>query len=99
MAGLIAFRMAVNSISSPFDSPSMRSGSGQIAYPDQIVGCQSEGKHPTNSSSTAMAGLAQAADGLYPAEDFFHAFAFLLTDRVAAMTRGAFIDDAGLLAR
>jgi hypothetical protein len=26
--------------------------------------------------------LAQAADGLYPAEDFFNAFTFLLTDRV-----------------
>ena len=36
-----------------------------------------------------MARLAQASDGLDPAEDFFYPFAFLLTDRVARMTSGA----------
>src|SRR5712692_11877282 len=47
----------------------------------------------------AMTGLTQAGHGLEPAEDFFDPFTFLLTDRVARMTSGAVIDDAGGLAR
>ncbi len=46
-----------------------------------------------------MASLTQAGDGLEPAEDFFDPFAFLLTNRVARMTSGAIIDNAGGLAR
>src|SRR5216683_363283 len=67
--------------------------------PHQIVGGQCEGKHPTDASHTAMASLTQAGDGFEPAEDFFDPFTFLLTDRVARMTSGAVIDNAGGLAR
>src|SRR5713226_5335949 len=71
----------------------------QITQPHQIVGGQCEGKHPPDASHTAMASLTQAGDGFEPAEDFFDPFTFLLTDRVARMTSGAVIDDAGGLAR
>ena len=79
--------------------PGSGSRAQQIAHPHQIVGRQCEGKHPTDSSGTPMASLAQAADSLEPAEDFFYPFAFLLADRVARMTSGALIDNAGGLAR
>jgi hypothetical protein len=36
----------------------------QVAHSDQVVGRQSEGEHPTDSGEAAMAGLAQAPDGL-----------------------------------
>ena len=75
-----------------------RSCQRQIAHPDQIVGRQREGEHPSDPSDSAVARLAQASDGLEPAEDFFDAFAFLLADHIAGMTSGALIDDAGLLA-
>jgi hypothetical protein len=71
----------------------------QITHPHQIVGGQREGKHPTDSSHSAMPRFTQAGDGLEPAEDFFYPFAFLLANRVAGMTSGAVIDDAGGLAR
>jgi hypothetical protein len=43
--------------------------------------------------------VASPGDGLEPAEDLFDALTFLLTNRVARMTSGAIIDDAGRLAR
>ena len=71
----------------------------QIAHPDQVVGRQREGEHPSNPLQAAVAGLAQAADGLEPTEDLLDAFAFLLTNRIAGMTSGARIDNGGRLAR
>src|SRR5208282_1687743 len=71
----------------------------QVAHSDQVVGRQCEGEHPTDAVDAAMASLAQAPDGLEPAEDFFHPFAFLLTNRVARMTSGALVDNTALLAR
>ena len=74
-------------------------GLPQVAHPHQIVGRQCEGKHPADSSGPPMPSLTQAADSLEPAEDFFYPFAFLLANRVARMTSGALIDNAGGLAR
>jgi hypothetical protein len=47
----------------------------EVAHPHQVVGGGREGKHPTDPVGTPMPGFAQAADGLYPTEDFFHPFA------------------------
>src|ERR1700687_449038 len=41
-----------------------------------------------------MPGLAQSRDGLDPAEDLLDSLAFSLTDPVALVARGAFIDGA-----
>ena len=41
----------------------------QITHADQVVGRRREGKHPPDLGRAAMAGLAQPADGLKPAED------------------------------
>ena len=71
----------------------------QIAHPDQVVGRQREGEHPSNPLHTAMASLAQAADRLEPTEDLLDAFAFVLTNHIAGMTSGARIDNSGRLAR
>ena len=46
-----------------------------------------------------MASLAQAANGLDPAEDILNPFAFLLANQIARMTSRALVDNAGLLAR
>ena len=40
----------------------------------------------------AMPELAQAADGLHPAEDLFHEFSFPLTHVIARMPRGPTVD-------
>src|SRR5271166_5059239 len=71
----------------------------QIAYPDQVVGRQREGEHPADPSQTTVASLAQAANGLDPAEDLLNPFAFLLANQIARMTSRALVDNAGLLAR
>ena len=39
-----------------------------------------------------MPELAQAADGLHPAEDLFHEFSFPLTHVIARMPRGPTVD-------
>src|SRR5579885_2272358 len=85
--------------SSVFRLTPAQSGRGQIAHSDQVVGGQGEGKHPAHPSDPAMTCLAQACDGFEPAEDLLNALAFLLTDHIARMARGAVIDDTGLLAR
>jgi len=71
----------------------------QITHPDQVVDRQREPEHPTDPRHPAMAGLAQAADGLEPTEDLFHLLALALTDCVARMVGGALVDDTVLLAR
>ena len=71
----------------------------QIAYAHQIVSGQCEVEHPTDPSHSPVPSLTQTGDGLAPAEDFFDALAFLLTNRVARMTSGAIINNAGGLAR
>ena len=71
----------------------------QVAHSDQVVGRQREGEHPTDSGEAAIASLAQAPDGLEPAEDFFHPFALLLTNGVARMTSSALVDNTARLAR
>src|SRR5207237_6415605 len=74
------------------------SGQRQIAHPDQVVGGQCEGEHPTDPRHSAMARLAQAGNRFEPAEDLLDAFPFALADQIAGMTSGALIDDSGALA-
>ena len=71
----------------------------QIAHPHQVVGGQSEGKHPTHSVHSAMASLAQPANRLEPAENLLDPFALALADCVARVPGGALVDDAALFAR
>ena len=66
----------------------------EVAHPHQVVGSGCEGKHPTDPVDTPMPGLAQAGDGLDPAEDLFHPFALDLTDGIARMASGAAVDGA-----
>jgi hypothetical protein len=55
------------------------SGRREVAHPKQIVGGEGQSEYPIDSQESAMTGLAQPGDGLEPAKDFFHEFAFLLT--------------------
>jgi hypothetical protein len=71
----------------------------EVAHSHQIVNCQGQTEHPIDSRHSAMASLAQSADGLDPAEDLFHPFALTLTDGVPRMPSGALVDDTGLLPR
>src|SRR5215469_2116012 len=73
-------------------------GSGQqSAHSHEVVDRQGEGKHPLDSSHSAVTRLAQTGDGLEPTEDLFDPFALLLTDGVAGMAGGTGIDNAGRL--
>jgi hypothetical protein len=71
----------------------------KVAHPNQIVGGECQSEYPVDSQESAVTRLAQPGDGLEPTKDFFYTFALLLTNRVARMTSGAIIDDAGQLAR
>src|SRR5271170_4843223 len=71
----------------------------EVAHPNQIVGGECQSEYPVDSQESAVTGFAQPGDGLEPTKDFFHTFALLLTNRVARMTSGTIIDDAGQLAR
>jgi hypothetical protein len=64
----------------------------QIPNPNQVVHGQGKGEHPAHAPHAAMARLTKQADGLGPAEDLFHPFALLLTDRIAGMARRPLID-------
>src|SRR5271165_2430134 len=63
-----------------------------FGYADQIVGSGCEHEEPFDQGATAMPGLAQAADGLDPAEWFFDPLALDGTDAIAGMAGGASID-------
>src|SRR6266404_5730388 len=71
----------------------------QVAQSDQVVGRQCEAEHPIDSRNSAMAGLAQPAYGLDPAEDLFHSLTLALTNHVARMASGALVNNTGWLAR
>ena len=71
----------------------------QVTHSYQVVDSGGEGKHPTDPVRPSMPGLAQAADGLHPAEDLFHAFALDLTNGITRMARGATVDGAVNFAR
>ena len=64
----------------------------QIPQPDQVIGGGGEGELPIHQGDAAMPELAQAADGLHPAEDLFHEFSFPLTHVIARMPRGPTVD-------
>ena len=59
---------------------------------DEVVGGDGEREHPPTSGGAAVAGLAQAADRLDPAEDLLDPLAYPLADRVAGMARRAPVD-------
>src|SRR5216684_7688339 len=65
---------------------------GQVSNPYQVVGGGSELKDPTHQRQSAVSGFAQQSHSLQPAEDFFHSFAFTLTDYITSMARRARID-------
>src|SRR5215467_14884775 len=67
----------------------------EIPHPDEVVDGQPEGKHPADARRAAVAGLAQQADLLEPAEDLFDALAFPLAHQIADVARGAAIDRTG----
>src|SRR6266851_8680521 len=64
----------------------------QLPHSYQVVGRSSEDKDPVHARGAAMAQLAQQAHRLQPAKDLFDPFALLLTDLIARMARGPFID-------
>src|SRR5918996_1974670 len=66
----------------------------QVSDSYQIVGGGSELKDPTHPPHAAVPGLAQQADGLQPAKDFFHSFPLALTNLIARMACGALVDGA-----
>ena len=51
----------------------------QVAEPDQVVGGGDEEELPLDPVAATVPQLAEAADGLHPPEDFFHALAHALT--------------------
>src|SRR4029077_4459270 len=59
---------------------------------NEIVGGGCQHKEPLHQVTTAMACLAQAADGLHPAERLFDPFALDRADAIAVMAGGARID-------
>ena len=56
-----------------------------IPDPHQVVQGRGQDEQPPDPTHPAMAGLPQERHGLHPSEDFLHALAFLLTDRVPRM--------------
>src|SRR4029077_4336829 len=59
---------------------------------NEIVGGGCQHKEPLHQVTTAMACLAQAADGLHPAERLFDPVALDRADAIAVMAGGARID-------
>ena len=59
---------------------------------NEIVGSCGENEEPLDQSAAAMAGFAQAADSLNPAERFFDPLALDRADAIAGMPSGAAID-------
>src|SRR3990170_6152630 len=67
-------------------SPSFRSCHRlrlQPLQPHQVVRGPDEGEQPSDFLPAPQLHLSQHADYLHPSEALFHAFPFLLTDRVA----------------
>src|SRR5260370_41536940 len=72
-------------------------GGGQRAHADQVVRRRGEEKLPVHTGSATMTELAQPADRLHPAEDFFDALAHALTDVVAGVPRRPSVQHAAPL--
>lgn len=68
----------------------------QPADAQQVVGGAGEIRQQLGPLDAPDAGLAQAAHGLHPAEDFFDALAFSLAQDVALVPGGAGIEARGL---
>src|SRR5216684_1017082 len=65
---------------------------GQVSNPNQIIGGGSELEDPTYQLQSTVTGLSQQSHSLQPTEDFFHSFAFPLTNLITRMARRARID-------
>lgn len=63
----------------------------QAADPEQVVRRADKPRRVLRLGEAAEAGLAQAANGLEPAEDFFDLLAAALTEPIARVARGAAI--------
>src|SRR3954452_9749758 len=66
---------------------------------DQIVGGRGEGETPSDTLEPAVAGLAQTARDLDPAEGLLDALADMLAQGIAGMTGRAAIDGRGAVGR
>src|SRR6516162_10815271 len=64
----------------------------QLGDANQIVGRRGENEEPLHQGATAMAGLAQSADGLHPSEWFFDSLAADCAETIAGMSGRAPID-------
>lgn len=63
----------------------------RAADPEQVVRRANEPRRVLRPSEAAEAGLAQAANGLEPAEDFFDLLPAALTEPIASVACGAAI--------
>src|SRR5512147_2500540 len=64
----------------------------ELRQADEVVGGKGEGEGHARPIEPAEPGLAQAADGLQPAEDLLDPFTLSLAHRVARMAGGAAVD-------
>src|SRR5262245_10251391 len=70
----------------------------QVSHPDQVIGGQAEGKHPTDAVHSTMSRLAQHPYRFQPAENLLEALAFPLANYISGMPRRATVDRAGPIA-
>lgn len=71
----------------------------QIPDAHQVVRGRRQGEEPADSPHAPELDHAQQPHGLQPAEDLFHSFPFLLTDRVAGVSRGSALNRTGTVRR
>jgi len=69
----------------------------QRAHAHEVVGRRREQELPVHLASAAVAKLAQPANGLHTAEDFFDPLSSALADRITRMSRGSPIERPALL--
>src|SRR5918997_3784523 len=67
----------------------------QLGDADQVVGGSGEGEAPPDALEPSVAGLAQAARDLDPAERLLDPLADALAQGVAGMPRGSTVDGRG----
>src|SRR5512135_1813969 len=69
-----------------------RRGPKELRQSDEIVGDGGQREDPANLVSPSMAGFAQPADGLHPAEGFLDPLTGTLADAVARVPRCPSVD-------
>jgi hypothetical protein len=70
----------------------------QSPQPNQVVGRLHQGESPVHFPQAAQLHSLEQANRLHPAKGLFHALALPLTDGIAQVPRGAFVNDAGAVA-